>query len=72
RMRGWERGNGETFACGTGACAAVAAAVKNGICPKGEDVTVKVTGGDLIVNFTDDGITLSGDTKLVFDGVTEY
>ena len=72
RMRVWERGNGETFACGTGACAAVAAAVKNGFCPKGEDVTVKVTGGDLIVNFTDDGITLSGDTKLVFDGVTEY
>ena len=72
RMRVWERGNGETFACGTGACAAVAAAVKNGICPKGEDVTVKVTGGDLIVNFRDDGITLSGDAELVFDGVTEY
>ena len=72
RMRVWERGNGETFACGTGACAAVAAAVENGLCPKGEDVTVKVTGGDLIVNYRDDGITLSGDTKLVFDGVTEY
>ena len=72
RMRVWERGNGETFACGTGACAAVAAAVRNGFCPKGEDVTVKVTGGDLIVNYRDDGITLSGDAKLVFDGVTEY
>ncbi len=71
-MRVWERGAAVTLACGTGACAAVAAAVRNGFCPKGEDVTVKVTGGDLIVNFTDDGITLSGDTKLVFDGVTEY
>ena len=62
-MRVWERGNGETLACGTGACAAVAAAVENGFCPKGEDITVKLRGGDLIVNYTDDGITLTGDAK---------
>ena len=36
KMRVWERGNGETRACGTGACAAVVAAVENGLCPKGE------------------------------------
>ena len=72
KMRVWERGNGETLACGTGACAAVAAAVENGFCPKGEDITVKLRGGDLIVNYTDDGITLTGDAKLVFEGRIYY
>lgn len=71
KMRVWERGNGETLACGTGACAAVVAAVENGYCKKGEDITVKVRGGDLIVNNTDDGVTLTGDTKLVFSGTVE-
>jgi carbamoyl-phosphate synthase large subunit len=71
KMRVWERGNGETLACGTGACAAVVAAVENGYCKKGEDITVKVRGGDLIVNYTDDGVTLTGDTKLVFSGTVE-
>jgi carbamoyl-phosphate synthase large subunit len=72
KMRVWERGNGETPACGTGACAAVVAAVENGYCPKGEDITVKVRTGDLIVNYTDDGITLSGDANLVYKGEIEY
>jgi carbamoyl-phosphate synthase large subunit len=72
KMRVWERGNGETLACGTGACAAVVAAVENGFCKKGEDVTVKVKGGDLIVNYTDDGITLTGNADLVFKGELEY
>ena len=72
KMRVWERGNGETFACGTGACAAVAAACETGKCNKGEDITVKVKGGDLIVNYTDEKITLTGDAVLVFDGITEY
>lgn len=72
KMRVWERGNGETQACGTGACAAVAAAVENGYCSKGEDITVKLRGGDLIVNYTDDAITLTGDCNLVFKGEIEY
>lgn len=72
KMRVWERGNGETSACGTGACAAVAAAVKNGKCAAGEDITVKVAGGDLTVNYTGDSIVLTGDAKLVFTGTTEY
>ena len=72
KMRVWERGNGETSACGTGACAAVAAACANGKCNKGEDITVKVKGGDLIVNYTDERVILTGDAVLVFDGVTEY
>ncbi len=72
KMRVFERGNGETFACGSGACAAVVAAVENGICPKGQDVTVKVRGGELIVRYTDDGVTLTGDTKLIFTGEIRY
>lgn len=48
KMRVWERGNGETWACGSGACAAVVAAVENGYCDKGRDITVKVRGGDLV------------------------
>ena len=72
KMRVWERGSGETMACGTGACAAVVAAVANGLCAKDTDITVKVRGGDLIVNYTDERITLTGDVKLVYTGETEY
>lgn len=72
KMRVWERGNGETWACGSGACAAVVAAVENGYCDKGRDITVKVRGGDLVVNYSDGGIVLTGDAKLVYTGMTEY
>ncbi len=71
KMRVWERGNGETMACGTGACAAVAAAVANGYFEKGKDITVKVRGGDLLVNVTDERVTLTGDAKLVYEGIVE-
>jgi len=69
KMRVWERGNGETLACGTGACAAAVAAVLNGYCDKGVDITVKVKGGDLIVNYTDEAVILTGNAKLVYEGV---
>nr|WP_325211327.1 carbamoyl-phosphate synthase large subunit [uncultured Oscillibacter sp.] len=72
KMRVWERGSGETMACGTGACAAVVAAVANGFCEKGRDVTVRVKGGELIVHYTDDFVTLTGDAKLVYTGEIEY
>ena len=72
KMRVWERGSGETMACGTGACAAVVAAVANGLCEKGKDVTVRARGGDLIVNYTDERVTLTGDAKLVYTGEAEY
>lgn len=72
KMRVWERGNGETQACGTGACAAVICAVENSFCNKGENITVKVKGGDLIVNYTDDKVTLTGDCNLVYKGEIEY
>jgi len=71
KMRVFERGNGETLACGTGACAAVVAAVENGICRMGEDITVKLRGGDLIVNYTDDCVTLTGNAELIYEGVFE-
>jgi len=71
KMRVWERGSGETLACGTGACAAVAAAVLNGYCNKGEDVRVLLLGGELIINFTDETVTMTGDCVKVFEGVIE-
>ena len=72
KMRVWERGSGETLACGTGACAAVVAATATGQCAKGCDVTVRVRGGDLIVNYTDEHVTLTGDAKLVYIGEAQY
>ena len=72
KMRVWERGSGEIMASGTGACAAVVAAVANGMCEKGRDVTVRAAGGDLVVNYTDEKITLTGDAKLVYTGEAVY
>ena len=72
KMRVWERGSGEIMASGTGACAAVVAAVANGMCEKGRDMTVRAAGGDLVVNYTDEKITLTGDAKLVYTGEAEY
>ena len=72
KMRVWERGNGETQACGTGACAAVVAAVERGLCDKGVDVTVKVRGGELVVNYTDEQIYLTGSTETVYSGAIEF
>lgn len=72
KMRVYERGNGETNACGTGACAAVIAAVENGLCEKGETVTVKVRGGDLMVVYDDTGVTLTGDAVMVYRGSFRY
>ena len=73
KMRVWERGNGETLACGTGAAASVVAAVLNGHCKMDEDITVKVRGGDLIARYSSDGtVTLTGSAKLVFEGTVEF
>ncbi len=72
KMRVWERGSGETWACGTGACAAVVAAVLAGYCEKDTNVTVKLRGGDLTVNYHSDGnIELMGNVKTVYEGMLE-
>ena len=72
RLRVWERGNGETLACGTGACAAVAAAVRNGLCDAGRDILVKLPGGDLTVREEGGRMTLTGETVTVFEGTFSY
>lgn len=71
KMRVWERGSGETRSCGTGACAAVVAAVENGLCPKDEEITVKQLGGDLTVRYTDGTVYMTGTAVKVFDGEIE-
>ena len=72
KMRVWERGSGETMACGTGACAAAAAAVATGQCDADCDISVRCKGGELIVRYSPEGVTLTGDTRLVYTGETEY
>jgi len=72
RMRVWERGSGETLACGTGACAAVVAACENGLCDKGSDVKVSLLGGELTVNYTDERVLLTGGASIVYEGSFEY
>ena len=71
KMRVWERGSGETMACGTGACASAVAACLNGYCKKGEDITVKLRGGDLVIHYTDDGVQMTGSADTVFTGIVE-
>ncbi len=71
RMRVWERGSGETMACGTGACGSVAAAVKNGFCDPDTDITVHLNGGDLVIRYTEEAVTMTGEAVLVFRGEIE-
>jgi len=66
KMRVWERGSGETWACGTGACAAAVAAVLNGYCSRDKQITVKLKGGDLLIKYTDDAVYLSGKAEKVY------
>ena len=71
-MRVWERGSGETLACGTGACATVVAAVENGFCKKGETVKVILTGGELFIRYTDEAVFMTGPAAIAFEGTVEY
>lgn len=71
KMRVWERGSGETLACGTGACASVVACVLNGLTEN--KVTVKLTGGDLLIEYNrdEDTVYMTGPAKIVFTGNIE-
>ena len=73
QMRVWERGSGETFACGTGACATVVAAVLNGICKTDTPITVQLRGGNLkIVCDKDMRVFMTGPAEKAYEGVFEY
>ena len=68
RMRVWERGSGETLACGTGACAVLVASVLNGKSPRTN--TVRLLGGDLEIewNEEDNHVYMTGPAVTVFEG----
>ncbi|MBO4687630.1 MAG: diaminopimelate epimerase [Clostridiales bacterium] len=71
RMRVWERGSGETWACGTGTCATVVATCLNGLADKGEDVRVILNGGELVINYTDERVLMTGPAVVQFSGTIE-
>ena len=71
-MRVWERGSGETLACGTGACASTAAGIINGWISS--PAVVKLRGGDLLIEWDREGdghIYMTGPARTVFEGVLE-
>jgi len=69
KMRVWERGSGETFGCGSGACASAVAAVLNGHCDKDTDIKVRLHGGELVIRYTDETVFMTGGVEKAFDGV---
>ncbi|MDR1849235.1 MAG: diaminopimelate epimerase [Zoogloeaceae bacterium] len=71
KMRVWERGSGETLACGTGACASAVAAVLNGHGDKDMDIEVHLPGGILTVQYTDETVYMTGNCVTVFEGTVE-
>lgn len=71
-MRVWERGSGETYACGTGTCATVAACVELGLCRRNTDVQVDLLGGTLTIRVCEDGsLLMTGPAKTVYTGIAE-
>ncbi len=69
KMRVWERGSGETWACGTGACATAVAACLNGHCKQGEEITIRLRGGELFITYLENGqVLMRGPAEKVFDG----
>ena len=73
-MRVWERGTGETLACGTGTCATVVAAILNNLVDSGEKITVHLLGGDLQIEWSgrqEDSVYMTGPAVTVFEGDIE-
>lgn len=72
-VRVYERGSGETLACGSGACATAAAAVATGVCPVGREIRVRFPGGILRALCTaENQVFLTGRAETVYEGVYEY
>jgi diaminopimelate epimerase len=71
RMRVWERGVGETLACGTGACATAVAAVENGLCDRSRPIRVELLGGVLTIEYTPDTVLMTGPAEIAFEGEVE-
>ena len=72
KMRVWERGSGETYACGTGACASAVAAVLNGFCDYDQPIEVELIGGKLIITVKKDmRVFMTGPAETVYEGVYE-
>lgn len=71
KMRVWERGSGETWACGTGSCATGVAACLNGFANKNEDIVVHLRGGDLTIRYTTETVFMTGAAATVFKGEIE-
>ena len=72
-VRVWERGSGETLACGSGACAAAAAAIENGYCSDKGDITVHLKGGDLTIAYSKENgeVYMTGEAVEVYRGTVE-
>ncbi len=72
KMRVWERGSGETWACGTGTCATVAALTEQGLCPAGEDIHVQLRGGELVIRILPGRkMLMTGPAETVCEGTTQ-
>ena len=72
KMRVWERGSGETMACGTGACASAVAMVLRGVSPRDVPIQIDLLGGTLSVTVrSDDHVLLSGPAETAFTGEAE-
>ncbi len=71
QMRVWERGSGETLACGTGACASAVAAILRGYCDREEEITVRLKGGELKIRWDLEAVWMTGPAETVFTGEVE-
>ena len=72
KMRVWERVSGETWACGTGTCATVAALTEQGLCPAGENIHVQLRGGELVIRILPGRkMLMTGPAETVCEGTTQ-
>ncbi|WP_317854236.1 diaminopimelate epimerase [Chakrabartyella piscis] len=67
KMRVWERGSGETLACGTGASATAVACILNGLCD--DKIKISLIGGDLTIEYKENHVFMTGIAEISFDGV---